>query len=35
VLDHDVVDGVPAARFTRRLVQLIEDGYGLDGEQNP
>ena len=29
VFDHDVVDGAPAARFTRRLVELIESGYGL------
>jgi pyruvate/2-oxoglutarate dehydrogenase complex dihydrolipoamide acyltransferase (E2) component len=28
--DHDVVDGAPATRFTRRLVELIESGYGLD-----
>ncbi len=28
--DHDVLDGAPAARFTRRLVELIESGYGLD-----
>jgi pyruvate/2-oxoglutarate dehydrogenase complex dihydrolipoamide acyltransferase (E2) component len=28
--DHDVVDGAPAARFTRRLVELIESGYGLE-----
>ncbi|HET7089849.1 MAG TPA: 2-oxo acid dehydrogenase subunit E2 [Anaerolineae bacterium] len=28
--DHDIVDGAPAARFTRRLVELIESGYGLD-----
>ncbi len=27
--DHDIVDGAPAARFTRRLVELIESGYGL------
>lgn len=27
--DHDVVDGAPAARFTRRLKELIESGYGL------
>lgn len=27
--DHDIVDGGPAARFTRRLVELIESGYGL------
>jgi pyruvate/2-oxoglutarate dehydrogenase complex dihydrolipoamide acyltransferase (E2) component len=30
VFDHDVVDGAPAARFTRRLVELIESGHGLD-----
>jgi hypothetical protein len=27
--DHDIVDGAPAARFTRRLKKLIESGYGL------
>jgi len=30
MFDHDVVDGAPAARFTRRLMELIESGYGLD-----
>lgn len=30
LFDHDVVDGAPATRFTRRLVELIESGYGLD-----
>ncbi len=30
-VDHDLVDGAPAARFTRRLKALIESGYGLDG----
>ena len=30
VFDHNIVDGGPAARFTRRLVELIESGYGLD-----
>jgi len=30
MFDHDVVDGAPATRFTRRLVELIECGYGLD-----
>jgi pyruvate/2-oxoglutarate dehydrogenase complex dihydrolipoamide acyltransferase (E2) component len=29
VFDHDVIDGAPAARFARRLVELIESGYGL------
>jgi pyruvate/2-oxoglutarate dehydrogenase complex dihydrolipoamide acyltransferase (E2) component len=27
--DHEVVDGAPAARFARRLKELIESGYGL------
>jgi pyruvate/2-oxoglutarate dehydrogenase complex dihydrolipoamide acyltransferase (E2) component len=30
VFDHYVVDGAPAARFTRRLVELIESGYGME-----
>jgi pyruvate/2-oxoglutarate dehydrogenase complex dihydrolipoamide acyltransferase (E2) component len=30
VFDHDVIDGAPAARFVRRLVELIESGCGLD-----
>jgi pyruvate/2-oxoglutarate dehydrogenase complex dihydrolipoamide acyltransferase (E2) component len=30
IFDHDVIDGAPAARFTRRLVELIESGSGLD-----
>jgi hypothetical protein len=29
VFDHDVIDGAPATRFTRRLVELIESGDGL------
>ena len=33
IFDHDIIDGAPAARFTRRLVELIESGYGLDGDQ--
>jgi pyruvate/2-oxoglutarate dehydrogenase complex dihydrolipoamide acyltransferase (E2) component len=28
--NHDVIDGAPAARFTGRLKELIESGYGLD-----
>jgi hypothetical protein len=28
-LDHDIIDGAPAARFTERLKELIESGYGL------
>jgi len=31
--DHDVIDGAPAARFTRRLIELIESGDGLEGDQ--
>jgi hypothetical protein len=33
IFDHDVIDGAPAARFTRRLVELIERGDGLAEEQ--
>ena len=27
--DHDIIDGAPAARFTQRLKEIIENGYGL------
>ena len=27
--DHDIIDGVPAARFAERFKDLIEAGYGL------
>ena len=27
--DHDLIDGAPAAPFTRQLKELIENGYGL------
>ena len=30
VFDHDVIDGAPATRFARRLVELIESRSGLD-----
>jgi pyruvate/2-oxoglutarate dehydrogenase complex dihydrolipoamide acyltransferase (E2) component len=33
IFDHDIIDGAPAARFTHRLVELIESGYGLDVDQ--
>lgn len=33
VLDHDLINGGPATRFARRLVELIESGYGLDVEE--
>ena len=29
MLDHDVVDGAPATRFVRQLIELIESGSGL------
>jgi hypothetical protein len=29
-VDHDIVDGAPAARFAQRLNELIEGGYGLE-----
>ena len=29
MFDHDVVDGAPATRFVKRLVELIESGDGL------
>jgi pyruvate/2-oxoglutarate dehydrogenase complex dihydrolipoamide acyltransferase (E2) component len=28
--NHEIVDGAPAARFARRLRQLIEAGHGLE-----
>jgi hypothetical protein len=28
-LDHDLIDGAPAARFVKRLTELIESGAGL------
>jgi pyruvate/2-oxoglutarate dehydrogenase complex dihydrolipoamide acyltransferase (E2) component len=33
--DHDIVDGGPATRFVRRLVELIESGYGLEAVDEP
>jgi pyruvate/2-oxoglutarate dehydrogenase complex dihydrolipoamide acyltransferase (E2) component len=33
-LDHDVVDGAPAARFTQCFKELVESGAGL-GELEP
>jgi pyruvate/2-oxoglutarate dehydrogenase complex dihydrolipoamide acyltransferase (E2) component len=34
-IDHDVIDGAPAARFTQRLKGLIENGYGLSNYHYP
>jgi pyruvate/2-oxoglutarate dehydrogenase complex dihydrolipoamide acyltransferase (E2) component len=28
-IDHDIIDGAPAARFTQRLADLLASGYGL------
>jgi len=28
-VDHDIVDGAPAARFAQQLRELIERGFGL------
>jgi len=29
MFDHDVIDGAPAAQFTARLAELVQDGFGL------
>ena len=29
-IDHDIVNGAPAARFLKRLSELLENGFGLD-----
>lgn len=34
-VDHDVVDGAPAARFVQRLKTLLESGYGLPPQDIP
>jgi pyruvate/2-oxoglutarate dehydrogenase complex dihydrolipoamide acyltransferase (E2) component len=31
-IDHDLVDGAPAARFLKRLAELLESGHGLKDE---
>jgi pyruvate/2-oxoglutarate dehydrogenase complex dihydrolipoamide acyltransferase (E2) component len=31
-MDHDIIDGAPAARFAQRLKELIEKGYGFEEE---
>jgi pyruvate/2-oxoglutarate dehydrogenase complex dihydrolipoamide acyltransferase (E2) component len=30
LIDHDVIDGAPAARFLSRLDELLQNAYGLD-----
>jgi pyruvate/2-oxoglutarate dehydrogenase complex dihydrolipoamide acyltransferase (E2) component len=32
-LDHDIIDGAPAARFVTRLKDLVESGFGLLDQQ--
>jgi len=34
-VDHDLVDGAPAARFGSRLRELLESAYGLEGLATP
>jgi pyruvate/2-oxoglutarate dehydrogenase complex dihydrolipoamide acyltransferase (E2) component len=34
-IDHDIVDGAPAARFTQRLKELIESAVDLDEVSRP
>lgn len=31
-VNHDIIDGAPAARFVMRLKELIESGFGVAGE---
>jgi len=31
-VDHDIVDGAPAARFGQTLIRMLEEGAGLDDE---
>jgi pyruvate/2-oxoglutarate dehydrogenase complex dihydrolipoamide acyltransferase (E2) component len=33
--DHDVIDGAPAARFTKQLRDLIESGHGIENQHFP
>lgn len=30
IFDEDVTYGAPAARFTQRLAELVQDGFGLE-----
>ena len=34
-VDHDVVDGAPAARFVQTFRTLLESAYGLDQQSKP
>ena len=31
-VDHDIVDGAPAARFSSMLEELIQSGHGLEDD---
>jgi len=31
--DHDIVDGAPAVRFLRRLVDLLQDATVLEADE--
>lgn len=35
LVDHDVIDGAPAARLVARLVELIEGSHGLEAYAEP
>ncbi len=35
LIDHDVIDGAPAARFVARLIELIENSHGLESYAEP
>jgi hypothetical protein len=35
MFNHEVIDGGPATRFTKRLLDLIESGSGLEDEDSP
>jgi pyruvate/2-oxoglutarate dehydrogenase complex dihydrolipoamide acyltransferase (E2) component len=34
LFDHDVIDGAPASRFIARLIELVEDAFGLVEQGN-
>jgi len=33
MFDHDVIDGAPAARFSARLIELMESAHGLEPQE--
>ena len=32
MFNHDVIDGAPAARFSARLIELMESAHGLEAQ---